>query len=331
MTTTYMTLTGNSNRLLTLVLSSHGQCATRSGSIGSIRWVCISSFCTGFRSKHRRDACRISNNGLGRRRTCAVSRAGARVLLELDLSEEALLAPTPEPAASMEPGNGQLAQSMEDLSLLSPAVPASPSSADPALRVSFGTIGWPDGAGPSGIPLPPAPPAAPRCRGGPPSGRGGIVHVSARGAPAGERSRPRPRRGRAPVARHNVPPQRPYYPHLLDNPLPVRENYLLSLHPWSRYVDLRPRSMVTFGHNRITNELPVSTYRHLPDAAYMSIKFVRPLFPNFVARRQPYPDPIPFIELQHLEDSIEIRFITESTITSVQGRYRDIDVDNIPP
>ncbi|XGW10414.1 hypothetical protein V3C99_012143 [Haemonchus contortus] len=94
------------------------------------------------------------------------------VLPELDLSEEALLAPTPEPAASMEPGNGQLAQSMEDLSLLSPAVPASPSSANPALRVSFGPIGWPDRAGPSGIPLLPAPPAAPSCRGGLPSGRG---------------------------------------------------------------------------------------------------------------------------------------------------------------
>ncbi|XGW22872.1 hypothetical protein V3C99_005249 [Haemonchus contortus] len=89
--------------------------------------------------------------------------------------------------------------------------------------------------------------------------------------------------------------------------------------------------MVTFGHNRVTNEHPVSTYRHLPDAGYMSFKFVRSLFPNFALRRQPYPDPIPFIELQHLEDSIDIRFITADTIRSVQqGRCRDVDVDNVP-
>uniref|UniRef100_A0A7I4XVD1 DNA-directed RNA polymerase n=1 Tax=Haemonchus contortus TaxID=6289 RepID=A0A7I4XVD1_HAECO len=238
-------------------------------------------------------------------------------LPELDLSEEALLAPTPEPAASIEAGDGQLAQSMEDMSLLSPAVPASSSSANPALQASFGPIRWPDGAGPSGMPLPPAHSAALY-------GRGGIVHV-------GGRSRARHRRGRAPAARPNVSPQRPYYPHLLDNPLPVRENYLFSLHPWSRYVDLRPRRMVTFGHNRFTNELPVSTYRHLPDAAYMSVKLVRSLFPNFVVRRQPYPDHIPFMELQHFEDSFDIRFITESTITAVQqGRYLDIDVDKVP-
>uniref|UniRef100_A0A7I4XWY3 RNA-directed DNA polymerase n=1 Tax=Haemonchus contortus TaxID=6289 RepID=A0A7I4XWY3_HAECO len=245
-------------------------------------------------------------------------------LQELDLSEDALLAPTPEPAATMEAGDGQLAQSREDLSLLSPAIPASSSAANPAVPASFGPIGWPDGAGPQVIPLPPAPPAAPR-------GRGGVVRAGARGAPAGGRARPRPRRGRAPVARHDVSPQRPYYPHLVGNPLPARENYLLSLHPWSRFVDLRPRSMVTYGHNRVTNELPVSTYRHLPDAGYMSLKFVRSLFPNFVLRRQPYPDPIPFIELQHLEDSIDIRFITADTIRSVQqGRYRDVDVDNVP-
>uniref|UniRef100_A0A0N4WG73 Uncharacterized protein n=1 Tax=Haemonchus placei TaxID=6290 RepID=A0A0N4WG73_HAEPC len=89
--------------------------------------------------------------------------------------------------------------------------------------------------------------------------------------------------------------------------------------------------MVTFGHSRVTNELPVSTYRHLPDAGYMSLKFVRSLFPNFVLRRQPYPNPIPFIELQHFEDSIDIHFIAASTITAVQqGRYQDIDVDNVP-
>ncbi|XGW22870.1 hypothetical protein V3C99_005247 [Haemonchus contortus] len=58
-------------------------------------------------------------------------------LQELDLSEDALLAPTQEPAAAMEAGDGQLAQSMEDLSLLSPAVPASSSSANPALQASF--------------------------------------------------------------------------------------------------------------------------------------------------------------------------------------------------
>ncbi|VDO38360.1 unnamed protein product [Haemonchus placei] len=40
-------------------------------------------------------------------------------LPELDLSKDALFAPTPEPAASMKAGDGQLAQSMEDLSLLS--------------------------------------------------------------------------------------------------------------------------------------------------------------------------------------------------------------------
>ncbi|XGW23499.1 hypothetical protein V3C99_005605 [Haemonchus contortus] len=161
-------------------------------------------------------------------------------LTELDLSEEALLAPHQQRRWKLVTASlrGQWRTFPPSL-----AVPASSSSANPALQASFGPIGWPDGAGPSGISLSPAHPAAP-------PGRGGIVHVGAHDAPAGGRSRPRPRHGRALVARHNVSPQRPYYPRLLDNPLPVRDNYLLSLHPWSRYADLRSRHMVTCAHNR---------------------------------------------------------------------------------
>ncbi|KAK5978365.1 hypothetical protein GCK32_022664, partial [Trichostrongylus colubriformis] len=89
--------------------------------------------------------------------------------------------------------------------------------------------------------------------------------------------------------------------------------------------------MVRFGDNKVTNELPLKVYPQLPDAGYMSTSFTRSLFPKFVVRADPYTDPIPFIELQHLEDSINFRWITQSILNDIQNnRYEDRDVAGIP-
>ncbi|KAK6045629.1 hypothetical protein COOONC_16865 [Cooperia oncophora] len=77
----------------------------------------------------------------------------------------------------------------------------------------------------------------------------------------------------------------------------------------------------------VTNELPVSIYKHIPDAGYMNTRFTRSLFPNFVIPEQAHRRPVPFIELQHLEDSVGFRYRSESTISDLYYEvYRDEDV-----
>ncbi|KAK6019203.1 hypothetical protein OSTOST_15169, partial [Ostertagia ostertagi] len=167
----------------------------------------------------------------------------------LDLSEEALLASDNENDEPMdETVASTLAQSMEDLSLR--ANGAGPSGANASSRGAGGSRGG--------------------SRGGP-RGNG----TSSRGINKGGRGRRHARRGRSQAPRRHTPPGRQSVPQLPRANPPNYTNYLADYHPWGRLVNPRPRQMVTYGYNRVTNEVPVGTYKHLPDAGYMSSKFAR--------------------------------------------------------
>ncbi|KAL6739265.1 hypothetical protein Aduo_012739 [Ancylostoma duodenale] len=95
-------------------------------------------------------------------------------------------------------------------------------------------------------------------------------------------------------------------------PLPERTpegfwHHLIGLHPWARYVRPRPLNRHALSPRQITNNILVDTYKHLPNLAYMSTKFVRSLFPRIPPDARTIRTMLPFIELPTLEDAIRFR------------------------
>lgn len=136
--------------------------------------------------------------------------------------------------------------------------------------------------------------------------------------------------------RGNSRPQQPIRCFVADAPPPERvpddfTHYLIDRHPWAKFVNPRPRELLNKDFAPISRHLCTDTYRHLPDPGYMSMKFVRSLFPKLSLRPYRPPLDIPFIELQHLEDTIGFRERSETIITELLGgTYVNIDVSNLP-
>ncbi|XGW12891.1 hypothetical protein V3C99_013496 [Haemonchus contortus] len=108
-------------------------------------------------------------------------------------------------------------------------------------------------------------------------------------------------------------------------------NYLDAHHPWAKYINPRPVHMLREAVPRVISTLDTSVYRHLPDSGYLSTRFNKSLFPQVTLRPERPPLDIPFIELQHLEDTIAFRKRSREVIDSLlAGTYVDPDVSNLP-
>ncbi|XGW20354.1 hypothetical protein V3C99_003843 [Haemonchus contortus] len=106
----------------------------------------------------------------------------------------------------------------------------------------------------------------------------------------------------------------------------------MELHPWAKYVNPRPIRLLRQDCPPVSSVLDVEVYRHLPDSGYLSTRFNRSLFPKAVLRPDKMPASIPFIELQHLEDTINFRAKSKIVIDQVlSGSYSDVDTAHIKP
>ncbi|XGW20353.1 hypothetical protein V3C99_003843 [Haemonchus contortus] len=113
---------------------------------------------------------------------------------------------------------------------------------------------------------------------------------------------------------------------------PEFSHYLMELHPWAKYVNPRPIRLLRQDCPPVSSVLDVEVYRHLPDSGYLSTRFNRSLFPKAVLRPDKMPASIPFIELQHLEDTINFRAKSKIVIDQVlSGSYSDVDTAHIKP
>ncbi|KAK6020038.1 hypothetical protein OSTOST_14314, partial [Ostertagia ostertagi] len=109
-------------------------------------------------------------------------------------------------------------------------------------------------------------------------------------------------------------------------------HYLIHRHPWARFVNPRPIRMVRDNPPQVHNNLNTEGYRHLPDCGYMSLRFNKSLFPRVVFNEKKPPTSVPFLELQHLEDTVAFRSRSERVLEEVLGRtYVDVDVADVQP
>ncbi|CAJ0600329.1 unnamed protein product [Cylicocyclus nassatus] len=126
------------------------------------------------------------------------------------------------------------------------------------------------------------------------------------------------------VARSPSPP-RPLNPNQL--PLTTPRNYrnrYSEQHPWAIFIWPRSVEFLRRLQFEVVLKLSPEQYRPLGSAAYMSRKFARSLFAK--AFRRDRMKPMPFIELQHIENSIDFRRRSEQILRQVcSGNYDDED------
>ncbi|KAK5964363.1 hypothetical protein GCK32_001319, partial [Trichostrongylus colubriformis] len=132
----------------------------------------------------------------------------------------------------------------------------------------------------------------------PPARRGPTArNPRSRGGSGASRARPSPGDGIPQVATSQLPRETPEgFTH-----------YLISYHPWAKYVYPRPIQLLRKQVPSVTTVLDTDTYRHLPPAGYSSLKFNKSLFPQVVMRADRLTHQIAVVELQHLEDTISFR------------------------
>ncbi|KAK6035563.1 hypothetical protein COOONC_26932, partial [Cooperia oncophora] len=94
-------------------------------------------------------------------------------------------------------------------------------------------------------------------------------------------------------------------------------NYLCRHHPWARFINPRPVHKLRNPPFIVVNKLSTELYRHLPDSGYLSVRFNKSLFPQVTLRDDRPPAEIPFLELQHLEDTIAFRSRSQQTISDL--------------
>ncbi|KAL6737936.1 hypothetical protein Aduo_011538 [Ancylostoma duodenale] len=81
----------------------------------------------------------------------------------------------------------------------------------------------------------------------------------------------------------------------------------IALHPWAHLVRPRPLRRDLITPAQISNQLPLELYKQLPNVGYLSLRFVRSLFPRMPPNARIIRAPIPFMELPNLEDAIAFR------------------------
>ncbi|KAK6009941.1 hypothetical protein OSTOST_25100, partial [Ostertagia ostertagi] len=91
-------------------------------------------------------------------------------------------------------------------------------------------------------------------------------------------------------------------------------HYLIDQHPWAHFVNPRPIHYLREHLPTVTTTLDTEVYRHLPDSGYLSARFNKSLFPQVVFKEGKIPNTIPFIEVQHLEDTIAFRARSKAII-----------------
>ncbi|KHJ97536.1 integrase core domain protein, partial [Oesophagostomum dentatum] len=138
------------------------------------------------------------------------------------------------------------------------------------------------------------------------------------------------RRGR--VTRQRISP-RPHAPPSGDLPQYTPQHYrhyLSGLHPWADFVAPRPIRLLREQMLRVQLDLPLDIYRQLPSSGYLSKKFTRSLFPKVKPHADLPSIPLPFIELQHLENTIAFRQRSASIISAVLAHtYDDVDLNDM--
>ncbi|KAK5979908.1 hypothetical protein GCK32_000009 [Trichostrongylus colubriformis] len=109
-------------------------------------------------------------------------------------------------------------------------------------------------------------------------------------------------------------------------------HYLIDYHPWARYVNPRPISMLRERTPRVISELDTDSYRQLPDSGYMSLSFNRSLFPQVTLRENHPSAEITFVELPHLEYTIMFREKSKRVIDDfLSCTYQDVEVADMDP
>ncbi|VDO27154.1 unnamed protein product, partial [Heligmosomoides polygyrus] len=107
-------------------------------------------------------------------------------------------------------------------------------------------------------------------------------------------------------------------------------HHLINSHPWGYYVNPRPISLLREDAIPVTTQLSTEVYKHLPDAGYMRLKFAKSLFPQVPLRVDRPPARIPFIEHQHLEDTVAFRERSQRIIDALMaGTYENADVSHL--
>ncbi|RCN41055.1 hypothetical protein ANCCAN_13001 [Ancylostoma caninum] len=167
---------------------------------------------------------------------------------------------------------------------------------------------------------------------GAPRGRGGQVGDLRRGSGTsgrgGGRGRGAARRGRgAKRARSNGGSTGADNMGLPKSTPPHYRNYLSDFHPWARLVAPRPIQVLLDNVAQVKNVLSTTEYRHLPNSGYLSGKFNRSLFSRVKVQHDRPLARIPFIELQHLEDTIAFRQRSARIISQVlNNSYENVDL-----
>ncbi|CAJ0610562.1 unnamed protein product [Cylicocyclus nassatus] len=129
------------------------------------------------------------------------------------------------------------------------------------------------------------------------------------------------RPGTRPPIKHVLTPQRRPPPTFTPE---GHSHYLIEHHPWAHLVSPRPIDVLQSRAIQPVLDLPTEEYRHLPSGGYRNTRFARSLFPRIAIRAHCPVLQIPFIELQHLEDTIAFRDRTLRMIEDLQdGTYDD--------
>ncbi|CAJ0604217.1 unnamed protein product [Cylicocyclus nassatus] len=129
------------------------------------------------------------------------------------------------------------------------------------------------------------------------------------------------RPGTRPPIKHVLTPQRRPPPTFTPE---GHSHYLIEHHPWAHLVSPRPIDVLQSRAIQPVLDLPTEEYRHLPSGGYRNTHFARSLFPRIAIRAHCPVLQIPFIELQHLEDTIAFRDRTLRMIEDLQdGTYDD--------
>ncbi|CAJ0600348.1 unnamed protein product [Cylicocyclus nassatus] len=127
------------------------------------------------------------------------------------------------------------------------------------------------------------------------------------------------------VGRSPSPPRVPLNPNQL--PLTTPRNYrnrYSEQHSWAIFISPRSVEFLRKLQFEVVLKLSTDRYRPLGNAAYVSMRLTRSLFAK--AFRQDRMKAMPFIELQHIENSIDFRRRSEEILRQVcSGNYDDED------
>ncbi|KAK5972130.1 hypothetical protein GCK32_006622, partial [Trichostrongylus colubriformis] len=100
-------------------------------------------------------------------------------------------------------------------------------------------------------------------------------------------------------------------------------HYLIDRHPWAQYVKPRQLRLHELAVEQVSNEFSDEVYRPVPPAGYLSLKFVRSLFPRITPSDGLVKSTIPFLELPSLEDAIIFRSNSADVIQqALQGSFQ---------